>query len=78
MYYQYELTHFKGDMGHGVASDDHINLRSPATGRACSANSDAISKAYNNIMIIKATPFFGRMIKMFYPFIILPLLKAYY
>jgi len=21
MYYQYELTHFKGDMGHGVASD---------------------------------------------------------
>jgi len=22
MYYQYELTHFKGDMGHGVASDD--------------------------------------------------------
>ena len=22
MYYQYELTHFKGDMGHGVASDE--------------------------------------------------------
>ncbi len=21
MYYQYELTHFIGDMGHGVASD---------------------------------------------------------
>ena len=21
MYYQYELTHFEGDMGHGVASD---------------------------------------------------------
>ncbi len=21
MYYQYELTHFKGNMGHGVASD---------------------------------------------------------
>ncbi len=22
MYYQYELTHFEGDMGHGVASDE--------------------------------------------------------
>ena len=25
MYYQYELTHFKGDMGHGVASDESAN-----------------------------------------------------
>jgi hypothetical protein len=29
MNYQYKLTHFKGDMGHGVASDDfeHAALR---------------------------------------------------
>ena len=26
MYYQYELTHFKGDMGHGVASDADVSL----------------------------------------------------
>jgi hypothetical protein len=26
MNYQYELTHFKGDMGHGVASDDGANF----------------------------------------------------
>jgi hypothetical protein len=26
MYYQYELTHFKGDMGHGVASDEHHTI----------------------------------------------------
>jgi hypothetical protein len=25
MNYQYELTHFKGDMGHGVASDVQKN-----------------------------------------------------
>jgi hypothetical protein len=28
MYYQYEFAHFKGNMGHGVASDAHFALRS--------------------------------------------------
>ena len=31
MYYQYELTHFKGDMGHGVASDDCARSASHVT-----------------------------------------------
>ena len=29
MYYQYELTHFEGDMGHGVASDEDVHVRVP-------------------------------------------------
>jgi hypothetical protein len=39
MYYQYELTHFEGDMGHGVASDDY---RRRLRLRRCAAASNLI------------------------------------
>ncbi len=38
MYYQYELTHFEGDMGHGVASD------AAASGQAGEARIRGISR----------------------------------